>query len=189
MARPAPIAAIVDGNCARIPIMGRGGVVRAWAFIDAADLPLLGTAAWCMTAAGYPIQRRGTRIVYLHRVIMPGDGVADHISGDKLDCRRANLRRCSQLDNSRNTRRQVNNTSGFKGVRETARGRFNARITVARQNIHIGNYLTAEEAARAYDAAATEHFGEFACLNFPAKIYAETAGVDVLIKPHRPETA
>lgn len=31
----------------------------------------------------------------------------------------------------------------------------------------LGNYLTEEDAARAYDAVARERFGEFACVNFP----------------------
>jgi hypothetical protein len=40
-----------------------------------------------------------------------------------------------------------------------------AFITVAGQFRSLGSHATAEEAARAYDKAAREAFGEFACTN------------------------
>jgi hypothetical protein len=100
----------------------------------------------------------------LHRVILgevPSD--TDHVDHNGLNNRRNNLRPCTQNQNNGNSRQRVG-VSGFRGVHivnET--GRWAAAIAHQR----IGTFTTPEEAARAYDAAAVAHFGEFATLNFP----------------------
>ena len=65
--------------------------------------------------------------------------------------------------------RPPRSSSGFKGV-SWAGGKINrwqARIMREGKRVFLGNFDTPEEAARAYDAAARELFGEFARLNFP----------------------
>jgi hypothetical protein len=176
----------IDGDAARVPLWARRGVLRGWATIDAADVPLVAAHRWAVTVSGYPVARVGGRVVYLHRLILPGDGIADHISGERFDCRRANLRRCSQLENSRNCR-PTKNRALYKGVQRMPSGRFMARIMVNRRGISLGRYDTPELAARAYDRAALRHFGEFARPNFPAELYTETPGLDVVIRPYAPQ--
>jgi hypothetical protein len=86
----------------------------------------------------------------------------DHINHDTLDNRRDNLRLATRSQNRTNSLKILRNTSGFIGVSR----RFNGWI--ARFNdIHIGMYDTAEDAARAYDAVVSKERGEFAVLNFP----------------------
>jgi hypothetical protein len=59
---------------------------------------------------------------------------------------------------------RVWSASKYKGV--TRRGeRWRAYITIGGRFRSLGSHATAGEAARAYDAAAREAFGEFACTN------------------------
>lgn len=104
----------------------------------------------------------------MHRVIMQakkGEYV-DHINGDRLDNRRSNLRICSNQENLCNKPKQLNNTSGYKGVtwRKIAK-KWLAQIQVNNKTIHLGYYETKEEAALAYNIAAKKYHGEFACQN------------------------
>jgi hypothetical protein len=55
--------------------------------------------------------------------------------------------------------------SRYKGVSRN-REKWQARIKVDGKQSHLGIFTDEEDAARAYDAAARELFGEFAYLNF-----------------------
>jgi hypothetical protein len=104
----------------------------------------------------------------MHREIFERRGVelnglgVDHISGNGLDNRWENLRPATDRDNARNRRRQAGCIS--KGVYLWEGRCWRAQIHTDKQ-IHLGYYRTREEAEAAYDAAATEYFGEFAKTN------------------------
>jgi hypothetical protein len=111
--------------------------------------------------------KRNKHNIRLHRYILSareGEQV-DHINGNTLDCRRENLRICTSAQNNMNRRKQPN-VSGYKGVHKTRGNKWIAHITFNRKMRHIGQFSTAEEAAKAYDKKAKELFGEFAKLNF-----------------------
>jgi hypothetical protein len=92
----------------------------------------------------------------------PSDDI-DHRDRDGLNNRWANLREATRSQNLANRCAQVNNAIGVKGVcLERATGRYLAYIKVAGRTIALGRFGTAEEASRAYMAAALQHFGEFA---------------------------
>lgn len=104
----------------------------------------------------------------LHK-FLTGYAVTDHVNGDGLDNRRANLRAATTPENGRNRRRGDNNTSGYKGVSlQRSSGRWVAHLQSEVRRLHLGRFSTPEEAARAYDEAARELYGDYAALNFPA---------------------
>ena len=110
----------------------------------------------------------GWRTEGLH-IFLTGLPMVDHINGDGLDNRRANLRGATAAQNSANARLRRDSTSGFKGVhRNGPRGLpWRAQIHKGGKKHHLGLFESPEVAARAYDAAARELFGEFARTNFP----------------------
>lgn len=61
------------------------------------------------------------------------------------------------------------NTSGYRGVQKLGTNRWYAQIHANGQVIYLGTFDMPEEAARAYDKAAREAYGERARLNFPGE--------------------
>ncbi len=161
---------MVRGDVAIIPLT-RG----MEAVIDVVDLPLVADHQWFADrvrdtdlyyAARMTVADGTRRIARMHNVITSG-GPVDHRDGDGLNNRRANLRPYAGGSNQANARRPISNTSGYKGVVRTRNGRpWAAQIHVDREHIYLGRFDDPESAARAYDAAALQHFGEFARLNF-----------------------
>ena len=150
----------------------KGGVV---VLIDDADYPLISGHEWQPMQSKRTTYARcsiGNRTVRMHRLIMaakPGIQV-DHRNGNGLDNRRENLRLATSLQNGAN-KRTKGPASGFKGVYRTDRGkRWKAIITVGYKRQHLGCFDTAQEAAAAYDKAALEQFGEFACPNSAGRL-------------------
>ena len=89
------------------------------------------------------------------------DGDIDHINGDGLDNRIANLRVATRSQNCANVGRRAHNTSGVKGIYQHGM-RWRASIRVKGKSKHLGCFGTPADAQAAYMAAAREHFGEFA---------------------------
>ena len=131
--------------------------------IDVADFEKVSQYNWGISGPGYCSAFIDGKQVLMHRFLMGDEGeVIDHINGDKLDNRRSNLRRATARQNTHNSRKPSNNTSGVKGVWKTRNNKYCAEVAGKK----IGYFNTAEEAARKYDEKARELFGEFARLNF-----------------------
>lgn len=90
----------------------------------------------------------------------------DHISLDKSDNRRCNLRVATFSQNQWNRPKLRNNSSGVKGVHwSTKAKRWIAQIRVHGKRQHLGSYLSREDAAQAYARASSTYHGEFGRTN------------------------
>lgn len=90
----------------------------------------------------------------------------DHIDGNPKNNKWSNLRLATNTQNSRNSSKPKNNTSGFKGVSFVSRlNKYRATIMVNRKSIHLGCFSDVKDAVLAYNEAAKSYFGEFALLN------------------------
>lgn len=118
-----------------------------------------------------PASAKNARTKPLHREIIgeiPKGMDVDHINGDTFDNRRCNLRLATRAQNCANQGISPRNTSGFKGVSLHKCNRilkWRAKLLHNGKRIHIGCFSNPQDAARAYDAAAIRHFGEFAKTN------------------------
>ena len=157
----------VDGPLAYMPLT-RGFE----AILDAEDAHLVCGAKWCAQVAPGGRRVYATRVLsprslgylLMHRVIceVPAGLQVDHINGNGLDNRRANLRLATAAQNQHNRSISINNTSGFKGVYwSKSVGKWAASIRLNRRKFHLGHFSSPEEAHRAYVAASVRLHGEF----------------------------
>ena len=114
---------------------------------------------------------RGNR-VYMHRAIMGNPaGDVDHINHDGLDNRRSNLRVAGRRGLNIANARHLLGACGYRGVTRRTNSANHQRPYVASIKVngkrkHLGYFADPVSAARAYDAAAREAFGDFAMPNF-----------------------
>lgn len=118
------------------PMGGRGGKVYAAATVQTPD---------------------GPRHVLMHRLIVdcPRGLVVDHLNGDTLDNRQANLRICTRGENARN---KGHDAPSMRGVQKRG-DRWIARVTIGRRTMHVGTYDTLAEAQAAAAQARRDRYG------------------------------
>ena len=141
--------------------------------VDDDDYDLVSVYKWSADRRGKNWYARAwdgvaKKIIYLHRCIMGfPDSEVDHKNRGGLDNRRCNLRLATRSGQAANRTISRNNTSGYRGVAfNKRRGKWMAYVEVGGKRKYLGaDFLTAEEASIARDAAAAELHGEFAALN------------------------
>lgn len=112
----------------------------------------------------------------LHAFILkaqPGQ-IIDHISGDRLDNRKQNLRIVTRAENAKNAKRPTfpGKTSRFKGVCWSKYdGKWLAAITSDGVRHDLGLFDEEVAAALEYDKAAKQIHGEFARTNADMRLY------------------
>lgn len=152
------------------------------ALVDEEDYERVSQYKWCACYHPNPggggvfravcnyTQEGKARSRLLHRFVLnaPSGVEVDHVDrGRSLDCRRYNLRLATHSQNLANQRKTLRPTSSrYKGVtRVSARNRWRAQLKTRGRNNYLGDFTHEDDAARAYNAAATIHFGQFALLN------------------------
>jgi hypothetical protein len=171
------VSGVVCRNYRRKPTLPQGDSVRMiplgdgfYAYVDAADYEWLSRWTWHVYGDGYAGRREKGKFIAMHREIMqpPKGMLVDHIDANKANNCRFNLRVCTYAENQHNKRKQHGAVSRFKGVTYSKRyDKWCAHCRTKGEPCHVGYYDDEVEAARAYDRAAVERFGEFARLNFP----------------------
>ena len=134
----------------------RGGTIQ----FDEVDAPLVLGHRWCVVN-GYAARgvRNGHRRTtqYLHRLIVnaPSGYEVDHINGDRLDNRRANLRLVTRSQNEQNKHfARSDSRTGIRGVSWSERDRhFIATVWSGHKRLHCSYHRSIDEAASAVAAA------------------------------------
>jgi hypothetical protein len=125
----------------------------------------IGDELGCKSKFGYRyigVDGKGYTAYTLAWLYMYGNfpsGDIDHINRNPLDNRKANLRIATPSQNNANQ----DTSRKYKGAYKNAKGTtWSAKLC----GKHLGNFSTELDAAKAYDAAAIQKYGEFAKLNF-----------------------
>ena len=113
--------------------------------VDDDDYKKYNHLVWHLSDTGYVVRRNNGETTRLHRLIMncPEGLVVDHLNGNKLDCRKSNLRICTQAENTKN----------HHGTKGYCYDKSKKKWKVRYKNKFCGRYETEEEAQRAYQLA------------------------------------
>lgn len=104
---------------------------------------------------------------YLHRYTTkaPKNLQVDHIDGNRLNNLKGNLRLCKNASNAKN---RPQNSGKYKGVHYSKRNKvykWVAQITKDYKCVHIGSFLTEDEAALAYNEYSKKLHGKYGFTN------------------------
>ena len=151
------------------------------ALVDDEDFEYLNQWKWCVHKGKgnlYYAIRNKSKIkegsegtVYMHKVLMntPNEFRTDHKNGNTLDNQKHNLRITNHCSNIQNRKKNINNTSGYKGVSRN-QNKWMVQLNVNNKHIYGGKFINIIEAARHYDDLALKYFGEYAKLNFERSV-------------------
>ena len=132
-----------------------------------------GKLAGRMQSKGYITIRTSRDVAFLaHRMAWaiqygqwPSEQI-DHINGDRLDNRIANLREATHAENCRNIGITKKTSHGVVGVTWCQEiGKWQARINCNRQRFHLGSFALFDDAVAARRAAEIKYHGEFGAMN------------------------
>ena len=130
--------------------------------LDLEDLEKISKYKW--TDMGHYFKSQELDI-YLHRFVLNyyGPDDVDHINGNKLDCRKTNLRVISHSLNTSNQKLSSRNKSGVIGVSyDSTRKKWKSEIKVNKERFNLGRFENIEDAIIARLKAEKEKLGDVA---------------------------
>ncbi len=144
---------------------------QAVAIIDIEDIPAVAKYTWHLTSKGYAATRLHDKqgaLMYLHRFVMNAapDIHIDHRNHCRVDCRKKNLRACTNSQNVAHQYKTKRATSSrYKGVTWNAhRKKWQGQIQCNGKR-YSQCFELEIDAARFYNEYAQRLYGEFAVLN------------------------
>ena len=100
------------------------------------------------------------RLIWMMFYGRPANGMLDHINGIRTDNRIANLRECTPIQNSANSK-AINNRTGYRGVVALPSGKFAVQLRRDGRSTYRGCFDTKEQAGKHYQQIHAEQHGEF----------------------------
>ncbi len=154
---------VMNGTTTDICLYDKNGNISGYAKIDTEDVERCQEYKWYLSKSSTTNYVRTSicgKKVTLHSFIMNNFSklMIDHIDGDGTNNTKANLRLCTNQENSRN--RHSISTVGVNF--EPDRNKWCASITVAYKRKFLGRFKNYEDAVCARLAAEKMYFGEFA---------------------------
>lgn len=118
------------------------------------------------SSKGYSYYKAHRIVYYLQTGIDPGLALVDHIENVRALDNKIRLANKTQNAQNSNPYKRNNQSSKYKGVCWHKRQKkWLANITINSKRIYLGSFDTELAAAKQYNQAALEYFGEFARLN------------------------
>lgn len=167
-------------DCARaVQLHGKVAAGRI-ALVDETDFGIVSQYRWWIRetrregrlTSAYPvtiIYPGGVKKSLTMHSLITGWPLTDHKDHNGLNNQRSNLRPGTQSQNCGNARKTKSPCSSrYKGVSwKPEKRKWRAYIRLNARQAFLGYFANEVDAARAYDEAARQVFGEFACPNFP----------------------
>lgn len=154
---------VIEGDIAKVYLTN----CEDYFLIDAADVEQIKKVTWSKTPYGYASGHLDNRKSVLAHIYLIGkkDGCEiDHINRNKLDNRRCNLRHVSHSENMHNIdyafRKRNNLAIGVEVKQYKSATKYIAYISIDHKKIHLGSFLTLEEAVKARKEAEVFYWGE-----------------------------
>ena len=161
---------IIEGDVAKIILLDKYQNIKGETLIDAEDVDKVKNLKWYIGSGGYCVTKgtedTNTGIDISNVIFNDYENKYDHISHNRLDNRKVNLRVVTDHQNAMNMGKKNTNTSGVTGVSQQKQkqvwtGRWIATLTYNYKPIWLGSYASFDEAVHARLKGEIEYFGEY----------------------------